>query len=425
MSVRGLQYTSEGTAMASGRRGNGEGAPRQRADGVWEIRFYVTDPLSGHRKRVSAYGKRRIDAKNRMEELLERAAAGAPLKDATSTVGQWIEQWCRTTLTVLPISENYRDQTRHLARTHLTQGPFAQNRLDQLKPTAIEALLADLSTRTKTVVVDDEPTQVRALSDSTVRSIFLVLRKALDAAVRDELLARNPAAKVAAPKVAHTPVVKLSATEVSYLLAELRSHRYYPVFALIAATGLRRGEALALDWKDIDLEERVAVVHSTLSATKGGTRLSTTKTDGSRRQVIFPEQVAQLLRAWHAQQSAERLRAGSKWAGTGKVFTTTTGTVINPRNLLRTLQAAARELGLPAGVGVHTLRHSAATQMLEKGVHVKAVADALGHSSAQITLDIYGFTADKVARAAADGLAASFGITGEPPEEGTSVVALR
>jgi integrase len=79
------------------------------------------------------------------------------------------------------------------------------------------------------------------------------------------------------------------------------------------------------------------------------------------------------------------------------VFTTDVGRPVNPRNLLRVIEVAARTAGV-AGVGVHTLRHSAAVARLESGVHIKAVADLLGHSSIAITGDVYGHTSDDTAR---------------------------
>lgn len=75
------------------------------------------------------------------------------------------------------------------------------------------------------------------------------------------------------------------------------------------------------------------------------------------------------------------------------------GGPVDPRNLLRVVEVAAKAAGID-GVGVHTLRHSAAVGWLEAGVHIKAVADLLGHSSISVTGDVYGHTSDDTARAA-------------------------
>lgn len=93
----------------------------------------------------------------------------------------------------------------------------------------------------------------------------------------------------------------------------------------------------------------------------------------------------------------------------GLVFATESGTPVDPRNILRTIQIAAQKAGI-ADIGVHTLRHSAAVAWLESGVHIKACADLLGHSSIAITGDIYGHTSDSTARSAVDALADQLGI---------------
>jgi integrase len=82
---------------------------------------------------------------------------------------------------------------------------------------------------------------------------------------------------------------------------------------------------------------------------------------------------------------------------------------VDPRNLLRVVETAATTAGV-AGVGVHTLRHSAAVGWLEAGVHIKAVADLLGHSSIAITGDVYGHTSDDTARNAVDGWSGALGL---------------
>jgi integrase len=100
-----------------------------------------------------------------------------------------------------------------------------------------------------------------------------------------------------------------------------------------------------------------------------------------------------MLRKHKAGQAAERLRAANQWADCGLVFTTELGGPVDPRNLLRVIEVAARAAKVD-GVGVHTLRHSAAVAVLESGVHIAAVADLLGHSSVAITGDVYGHTSD-------------------------------
>lgn len=137
--------------------------------------------------------------------------------------------------------------------------------------------------------------------------------------------------------------------------------------------------------------------------------ISEPKTDRSRRTVPLPAAVVAMLRKHRIDQKAEKLRAGNQWTDSGLVFTTEFGAPVDPRNLLRVIEAAARDAGVD-GVGVHTLRHSAAVGWLESGVHIKAVADLLGHSSISITGDVYGHTSDDTARAAVDGRAGRLGL---------------
>jgi integrase len=137
--------------------------------------------------------------------------------------------------------------------------------------------------------------------------------------------------------------------------------------------------------------------------------ISEPKTDRCRRPVPLSPTMVAMLRKHRIEQKAGRLRAGNQWIDSGLVFTTELGAPVDPRNLLRVVEAAAKSAGVE-GVGVHTLRHSAAVGWLESGVHIKAVADLLGHSSIAITGDVYGHTSDDTARAAVDGRAGRLGL---------------
>ena len=284
----------------------------------------------------------------------------------------------------------------HLCRKHLEPAPFGAITLDRLRPTDIEGLVLKLKDRD--------------LSDSTVRSLYTVLRLALDGAVRDGLLARNPAAVVKRPGLARREARHATAVDVTGLLKAADGLRYRDVLLLIAATGMRRGEASALRWSDVDLDARLVTVRGTLGRIGGRLVVSEPKTDRSRRTVPIGVPLVTMLRARRKQQAAEQLRAANQWQNSGLVFTTEFGTPVEPRNILRTVEIADAKAGVVEGVGVHTLRHSAAVAWLEAGVHIKAVADLLGHSSIAVTGDIYGHTSDDTARAAVDGLIGTLGI---------------
>jgi integrase len=267
--------------------------------------------------------------------------------------------------------------------------------LDRVTPRAVEAWLAEL--------------KGKGLAESTVRSAYTILRAVLDTAVRDGLLSRNAAAAVKRPTVAAREAASLTPDQVRAVLSAAQQSRYAPLFAVLAGTGLRRGEALALQWSDIDLEAGVARVRGTLARVAGGLGVTEPKTAKSRRTVPLAESVVGTLRALRLQQAQERLKAGSQWQQTGYVFTTEFGEPCDPRNALRAFKAAAKRAGLPTSVGLHTLRHSAASLMMAGGVPLKIVSDMLGHSSVAITGDIYGHVAPDVSREAVAKLAAALG----------------
>ncbi|MBU4556259.1 MAG: tyrosine-type recombinase/integrase, partial [Actinobacteria bacterium] len=119
--------------------------------------------------------------------------------------------------------------------------------------------------------------------------------------------------------------------------------------------------------------------------------------------------VVAMIKAHRKRQAAERLAAGSVWIESEYVFTTESGTTVEPQNILRAVKAAASAAAL-TDVAVHTLRHSAATTWLENGVHLKAVSELLGHASIAITADIYGHLSEETARGAMATLSDAIGI---------------
>lgn len=367
----------------------------------------------GRTQRHTVYGRTRSEVRDKLNKVRDRLASGGPVKDSTRSVGDWFAHWRVTTLAASDRKESTRELYANLSRRHLERPPFGAIRLDKLRPSDVEALVLELRAKTKLGRRDRgdgaEPKPVRALSDATIRQVYTVLRAGLEGAVRDGLLARNPAAVVKRPGVARREAKHASAVDVNKILLCADGLRYRNVLVLIAATGLRRGEALALHWSDVDLDQGKLAVRGTLGRVGGRLAITEPKTDRSRRNLPITAALIAMLRTHRADQAGERLAAGDQWRDHGLVFASEFGTPVDPRNILRTIQLAAAKAAM-SGVGVHTLRHSAAVAWLEAGVHIKAVADLLGHSSIAITGDIYGHTSDDTARSAVEALSGALGL---------------
>lgn len=162
-------------------------------------------------------------------------------------------------------------------------------------------------------------------------------------------------------------------------------------------------------WSDIDLTKKTLTVRGTLSRVGGKLTVTEPKTAKSRRTLHLSPGMVDLLVAHRKQQAAEQLHAGSMWQESGHVFTTAEGGPVEPRGLYRAIATAAEKANLE-GVGVHTLRHSAATAWLENGINLKAVSDLLGHASISITADCYGHVTDATSQTAMDTLSAVLGL---------------
>jgi integrase len=394
---------------------NGEGSIYKRMRNGRHVGYIgaisYTDDM-GQPKRHVMYGKTRTDVRDKMKRVRERLDNGVAVTDSKRTLADWLAHWRVTTLAASDRTESTRELYANLCRRHLEPPPFGAIRLDKLKASDVEGLVLAMRAKTKPGKRTEEnlnPEPVRALSDATIRQTYTVLRAGLAGAVRDGLLAKNPAAVVKRPGIARREARHASAVEVNKLLLCADGLRYRNVLTLIAATGLRRGEALALHWSDVDLDAGLLVVRGTLGRIGGKLVITEPKTDRSRRTVPISPGLVTMLLAHHADQEAERVVSRDQWQDHGLVFASEFGTPVDPRNILRTIQIAAQKAGM-SHIGVHTLRHSAAVAWLESGVHIKAVADLLGHASVAITGDIYGHTSDDTARAAVAGLADRLGL---------------
>ena len=378
------------------RRAKGEGTIFRKGD-RWVGRLTYEDPETGIRKRgqVSATTKKAAAAE--LKKLRERVEKGHAPRDATATFGAYAEQWIGSTLEVSDRKQSTKSLYASLTRSHIIGSPLGETALGKVTPPAVERWITHL--------------RGKGLAASSVRQAYTIARAIGDAAVRDKLVTENPFSVVKRPKVERVEAPVLTSAQVATLLEAASDSRYRLLFALLVNTGMRRGEALALKWSDVDLTNARARVKGTLVRQSGELTVTSPKSEKSKRTVPLSAPAVEVLRAVKKRTAEDRLRAANKWHDSGYVFVTEFGEPCDPRNALRALQAAAEKTDL-GRVGLHTLRHTAATLMLTNGVPMPVVSQVMGHSGIAITVDTYGHVSPDVSAGALDVLAGALKVRG-------------
>lgn len=354
-------------------RSNGEGAVTKRPDGRWQASIRHTDQ-DGNKTRPSVYGKTRAEAVEKLAALRTRLNSGAPAVDSNQTLETWVSHWLDHGLAVSDRKPTTQATYRTLMNKHLVGSPVGKKPLRTLRPSDLDRWAHDLR---------------QNLADSSINKTQTILGMALSAAVRDGLLAASPYDRAQRTTPKKREVHTLNAEEVRAVLTAAEGSRSHDILYVIAALGLRRGEALALQWTDIR-GDRLTVT-GTLSRVNGALVRTAPKTAKSRRTLPLSPPVKSLL------EDQPRRSA--------YVFTTDSGGPIDPQNILRDMKKFSAQAGVEANV--HTLRHAAVVALLEAGVHLRAVADLMGHSDIRMTAEIYASLSSEQAITAMDILTAT------------------
>jgi integrase len=234
-----------------------------------------------------------------------------------------------------------------------------------------------------------------------VRKIHQVLHGALKQAVKNQLVVRNVSEATTLPKLQQTREVRaLTLEEQQKFLKALEGHRLATAFKVLLGTGLRRGELLALTWKDVDLANATLTVRQSLVRVKGQLLFQEPKTKTSKRTIPLPDDLVAELKAHKARQAQEKLLAGPAYEDNGLVFANELGQPLDPRSFIRWFYQIRDKAGLPKDVNLHALRHTYATRLLERGVSLKVIQQLLGHSKFDVTADIYSHVAPELQREA-------------------------
>lgn len=382
----------------------GDGSITSRGRGVWRVRVFVgTDPVTGKQKFLTrtVHGTK-ADARKARDEMNREVESGLDVDAKATTLLCFAEQWASVRRMTGATSErNINDDMRLIRHIAAKTGDVPVRKLDaRAIERAYSELLAD------------------GLSGTTANHAHIALKSMLEKAVDYGIIAANPCRRVSAPKRNKPKRNALDARQAAELRAKLdeseaaelealaeKERRQFergnafgreyirgmaPVSCLMGArialaTGLRRGEVLAVTWGAVDLEGGTLSVLRSLTCDG---ELKEPKTRAGLRTLALDAATLAHLAAWKERQAAEMRKFGERQTALTPVCCSNVGGYLNPANFTHWWEGWREKAGFP-GLKMHELRHTQATLLLANGVDVKTVQTRMGHANASITLDWY------------------------------------
>lgn len=358
------------------RRVKGEGSVYRRKDGRC-----VGEYVDANCKRRYVSGKTKPEVKAKLRKLLDDRDKGIAYDSEGLTLSRYMDRWL----------ESIRDKVRPgtfkpyeaITRLHI-KPTLGKTKLEKLTALQLETLY-----RQKLDA---------GLSARRVRYIHVTIRKALKDAVRLQLLSRNVADAAIPPRPAKQEIVPLTQEQMRSLLDAARGDKLEALYALAITTGMRQGELLGLQWKDLDLDAGTLRVNRSVY---DGV-VSPPKTSAGRRTIRLSRLAIAALKQHRVSAAKQRI---SSW-----VFPNAKGGPIGHQNLHnRSWKPLLHTAGLPHSTRFHDLRHSCISLLLGRGVPVKVVSEMAGHADVSITLSVYGHVLPDMQSTAADGIDETLG----------------
>jgi integrase len=358
----------------------------QRKDGLWEARQTYGYKPDGKPLRKSFYGKTAGEALKKLDEYSRQVENGLNVDTNNMTVEKWLCAWLRE-YKLHNLRPTTYDTYEYFIKKSINP-VLGKHPLLKLRPDHLQSFINSLRKEGG-----------EAPSVSTVKQIKVIISSALQQAVKNGLITRNPADALSLPKSSHTRKVgAFTKAEQTALLEALKGHRLHALFIVALGTGMRIGEILAASWSSVDFEASEINVSASVSRTKdrsatgeiiGSSRkVDATKTKAGKRTIPLTKEVKAGLLKHREEQAIERSKAYSAWVDNDLIFCTQLGGHLEYRNVTRLYEKQRKKANVPA-LNFHCLRHSFATNAISAGMDYYYLSRIMGHNSISITLDTY------------------------------------
>ena len=325
------------------RRANGEGNIRKRKDGRWEGRYTAGYDQNGKRIIKNVLGKTQAEVKAKLAVAIAESQQLDVSRSGEYTVAEWLHLWFE-----LYAKPNIRPSTAsyyHRAMEEYTIPRMGHIKLNKLTSREIQKLYKDLLENGR--LRKKQRKKHPGLSGSTVRGVHIMLHCALDRAVKERLLIRNPADSCVVPKVQHQEMKTLRPEDLKAYLDAAERRDALAMFYLELVSGIRKGELVALRWEDLDIPNKTISVGKQATKDEAGNLVVTRpKTENSIRQISIPQEAVELLIQEHAKHP------GNPW-----LFPSSrTGGMYHPDSVATLHQRILKDAGLEH-LRFHDLRH--------------------------------------------------------------------
>ena len=368
------------------RRPAGDGSIFKRVDGRWEGRIVVGHKNDGTPIYRSAFGKTQKELLPKFNKLKEAYAGVELTEDSLMTLGQWIDKWLDEHKSGIIRPSTFASYKRY--SDSYIKPRLGHRKLTQITSREIQEMYNSLKHEGRINSNEEMGTE---LANSTVRSIHMLLHEALDGAVREGLIPRNPTDGTTIPRLQKTEKTVLLESQIERFMKTIENDEvWHDLFFMELMTGLRRGEICGLKWNDIDEKNRILHVRKTIKYEKKQLIVGETKTNEGNRKIVLPASVLDML-------MKRKEKSISEWIFPKSLNPTMP---IDPASAYRRLKEILKKADLP-DMRFHDLRHTFATHAAASGIDPRTLAGILGHTKPSFTLDAYTHvTTDMQKRAA-------------------------